>query len=188
MTLVHGAAYTIVALVLLTGVGNIACRLLFSSAGLKSETSENTGDLQPAGWIIGWLERTVLAIGIVTQSWEVLAAVIALKTVARFKELDDQRFAEYFLVGSLFSVLWAVIVTSAWLTYDRHFGFDIRTKIAGIFEITERSSGDCTQKVALVHIAELPELCSGEVPCANAAALCVHLGRGLEVEEQLPAD
>ena len=99
ITLVHGAIYTIVALVLLTGVGNIACRLLFASAGLKSETSETTSDVQPAGWIIGWLERTVLAAGIVTQSWEVLAAVIALKTVARFKELDNQRFAEYFLVA-----------------------------------------------------------------------------------------
>lgn len=186
--LVHAAAYTIVALVLLTGVGNIACRLLFSSAGLKSESSETTSDLKPAGWIIGWLERTILAIGIVTQSWEVLAAVIALKTVARFKELDDQKFAEYFLVGSLFSVLWAVIVTSAWLAYDRHFGFDIRTKIAGILEITERSSGDCPHKVALVRITDIPELCSGEVHCANAPARCVHLDRGLEVEEQLPAD
>lgn len=182
MTLVHGAAYTIVALVLLTGVGNKACRLLSSSAGLKSETSETTGDVQPAGWIIGWLERTVLATGIVAQSWEVFAAVIALKTVARFKELDDQKFAEYFLVGSLFSVFWAVIVTSAWLTYDRHFGLDIRTKIAGIFEITERSSGDCILKVAPLHITDLPELCSCEAHCANVAALCVHLAPGLEEE------
>lgn len=188
MTLVHGAAYTIIALVLLTGVGNMACRLLFSSAGLKSETSETTGDDQPAGWIIGWLERTVLATGIITQSWEMLAAVIALKTVARFKELDDQRFAEYFLVGSLFSVLWAVLVTSAWLTYDRHFGLDIRTKIAGILEITERSSGDCIRKNAPLHIPEFSELCSGETHCANVAALCVHLDPGVEEDERLPAD
>ncbi len=188
MALVHGIAYTVIALVLLTVVGNVACRSLFSKTGLKSETSENTEQIQPAGWIIGWLERIVLAIGIVTQSWEVLAAVIALKTVARFKKLDDQSFAECFLVGSLFSVLWTVIVTSAWLTYDRHVGFDIQTKIVGILETTERSSGNCAQSVALVHIADVSELCSRAIHCANAATLCVHLAPGLEAEEQLPAD
>ena len=33
------------------------------------------------------------------------------ETVARFKELDERLHAEYFLVGSLFSILWAVGVT-----------------------------------------------------------------------------
>jgi hypothetical protein len=60
-----------------------------------------------------------------THSWEVLAAVIALKTVARFKELDDRKFAEYFLAGSLFSILWAVVVTSLWLAYDRYAGLGV---------------------------------------------------------------
>jgi len=50
----------------------------------------------------------------------------------RFKELNEQSFAEYFLVGSLFSILWAVIITSAWLTYDRNFGIGLQAKLAGI--------------------------------------------------------
>ena len=69
-----------------------------------------------------------------THSWEVVAAVIALKTVARFKELDDQRFAEYFLVGSLFSILWAVLITSAWLVYDHRVGIDLGGVIAEAIE------------------------------------------------------
>ena len=64
-----------------------------------------------------------------------MAAVIALKTVARFKELDDQRFAEYFLVGSLFSILWAVLITSAWLVYDQRVGIDLRGEVAKLIEI-----------------------------------------------------
>ena len=38
-----------------------------------------------------------------------IAIIIALKSLARFKELDDKNFAEYFLIGSLLSVLVAVI-------------------------------------------------------------------------------
>ncbi|MDB5660100.1 MAG: hypothetical protein JWS10_2715 [Cypionkella sp.] len=126
MQILHAAIYTIVAIVLLTGAGNWACRALFRFAGLKDDSAVAPKTIRPAGWIIGWLERLILAIGILTHSWEVLLAVIALKTVARFKELDDQQFAEYFLVGSLFSVLWAVLITSLWLFYDNHFGVDLR--------------------------------------------------------------
>ena len=56
--------------------------------------------------------------------------MIALKSVARFKDLDDQRFAEYFLVGSLFSVLWAIVITSGWMAYDYRYGIDIRSNVA----------------------------------------------------------
>lgn len=127
----HVVLYTSLALVLLTGVGNWTCRRLFTWAGLGDATTQAAGGAHPpAGWVIGWLERLILAIGIVTHSWEVLAAVISPKTVARFRDMDDRRFAEYFLVGSMFSILWAVLVTSLWLVYDRTFGLDLQTSIA----------------------------------------------------------
>ena len=75
----HVAAYSILALVLLTGFGNVVCRLLFQYAGLVDKPDNTTNEVKPAGWIIGWLERLVIAIGILTHSWEVLAAVIALR-------------------------------------------------------------------------------------------------------------
>jgi len=131
----HAAVYTISALVLLTGAGNWVCRQVFSLTGLKdtglNDTAVTGGTAaHPAGRIIGWLERSILAIGILSHRWEVLAAVIALKSVARFKDLDDQRFAEYFLVGSLFSVLWAIVITSGWMAYDYRYGIDIRSNVA----------------------------------------------------------
>lgn len=130
----HAAVYTISALVLLTGAGNWVCRQVFSLTGLKDSPVTGGTAPYPAGRIIGWLERSILAIGILSHRWEVLAAVIALKSVARFKDLDDQRFAEYFLVGSLFSVLWAIVITSGWMAYDYRYGIDIRSNVAKMLE------------------------------------------------------
>lgn len=57
--------------------------------------------------------------------------MIALKTVARFKDLDDRIQAECFLVGSLASLLWVIIATIGLLWFDHHAGFDLaKTLIA----------------------------------------------------------
>lgn len=66
-----------------------------------------------------------------TGSWEMVAAVVALKTVARFKELDERLDAEYFLVGSLFSILWAIVVTAAWISFDKACGVDASRHVTG---------------------------------------------------------
>jgi hypothetical protein len=125
MDTVHAMLSSVVFLYVLTTSGNMACRQMFILTGLKEKTDNAIPTAQRAGWVIGTLERLVLSIGILSHSWEVLAAVIALKTVARFKELDDQNFAEYFLAGSLFSILWAVTITTAWVTYDRTLGIGL---------------------------------------------------------------
>ncbi|MEF8775737.1 MAG: DUF3307 domain-containing protein [Haloarculaceae archaeon] len=69
------------------------------------ESKEN--DLE-AGSLIGSLERwLVLALGL-AGLWESVALVVAAKSVARFEELKERAFAEYFLVGTLASVLVAI--------------------------------------------------------------------------------
>ena len=123
IAIVHAIAYMAISLLLLTYAGNVACRLLFAIVGPKAETSDD--DLK-AGRIIGTLERLILAVGIITQSWEIVGAVIVLKTAARFKELDEKLPAETFLIGSLFSVLWAMVITAAWLAYDRTLGVNLK--------------------------------------------------------------
>jgi hypothetical protein len=62
--------------------------------------------------VIGILERLLIFLGLVASSWEILAGVVALKTVARYSDLDKQDKAEYFLIGSLASILWAVVVSA----------------------------------------------------------------------------
>ncbi len=92
--------------------------------------------------MIGALERVILAVGIIAQSWEILAAVIALKTVARFQKMDNREFGEYFLVGSLFSIFWAMLVTSAWLAYDHRYGIDLHTQAVTLLGMEAKPDKD----------------------------------------------
>lgn len=63
-----------------------------------------------AGSLIGTLERwIVLLLGIVGL-WESIALVVAVKSIARFQELKQRAFAEYFLIGTLTSVLVAIVL------------------------------------------------------------------------------
>lgn len=78
-----------------------------------------------AGRMIGSLERLIILIGLVAGSWEIMAAVIALKTVGRFKELDERLHAEYFLIGSLASVVWAAAISLGLIWFDQHLGLNL---------------------------------------------------------------
>ncbi|WP_375269007.1 hypothetical protein [Phenylobacterium sp.] len=136
--LLHSLAAAVVALLLLTWGGNLACQLLLRWSGLRAARSAGAAadDAEAAtaprvGRMIGHLERLAIAGGLVVGAWEVLVAVVALKSVARFKDLEEKLNAEYFLVGSLFSVLWAVLVTLAWRAYDARLGLDLATRLAG---------------------------------------------------------
>jgi hypothetical protein len=80
-----------------------------------------------AGRMIGSLERLIILVGLIAGSWEIIAAVIALKTVGRFKELDERLQAEYFLIGSLASIVWAALVSLILMQFDRTWGFHIAT-------------------------------------------------------------
>lgn len=134
--LAHGVLYCAAGAILLLWVGNRLCKWLLDASGLTRAMEEQAVAAQKepaaaprlnpkAGRIIGILERILIAAGIVLSSWEIMAAVIALKTVARFKEIDERLQAEYFLVGSLFSIVWALLVTQGWMLYDKHLGLDL---------------------------------------------------------------
>jgi hypothetical protein len=77
-----------------------------------SETGiEITVDLQELnrGRLIGNLERIVLTIVVAAGSYSALGFLIAAKGLVRFEEFEKSReFTEYFLVGSLSSVLVAL--------------------------------------------------------------------------------
>jgi len=63
-----------------------------------------------SGRIIGQLERTLGLVLILIGQWAALAILIAAKSVARFEELKEREFAEYYLVGTLSSLTVAVAV------------------------------------------------------------------------------
>ncbi len=87
--------------------GNYVCKKILNSTNIVIPQDPKT----KAGWLIGILERILVGIGILLKSWEIVAGVAALKSISRYRELDDKLTAEYFLIGSMVSLLWAFIVT-----------------------------------------------------------------------------
>ncbi len=61
------------------------------------------------GATIGALERLLIVVLVLTGAEAAVGLVIAAKTLARFKQLDDRGFAEYYLLGTLASVSVAIV-------------------------------------------------------------------------------
>jgi hypothetical protein len=73
-----------------------------------SAASVPTGAPARIGATIGALERLLIVAFLLTGAEAAVGLVIAAKTIARFKQLDDRGFAEYYLLGTLASVSVAV--------------------------------------------------------------------------------
>lgn len=63
------------------------------------------------GAMIGILERWIVAVLLLMNQPAAIGLVVAAKSIARFKQLEDQHFAEKYLVGTLCSVLLALLLT-----------------------------------------------------------------------------
>src|SRR5437879_4077367 len=59
---------------------------------------------------VGSLERALALTMVLLGDYAAVGWIIAAKSLARFKQLEDREFAEYFLVGTLASFLLAVLV------------------------------------------------------------------------------
>jgi hypothetical protein len=70
-----------------------------------ARVSEATPGMEDAGRYIGWLERSLLYGLILLGSADAAALVVAAKSVARFPSFSSEKFAEYYLIGSLLSLL-----------------------------------------------------------------------------------
>ena len=61
------------------------------------------------GATIGVLERLLIVTFILVGAEAAIGLVVAAKTIARFRQLDDRDFAEYYLLGTLGSVSVAIV-------------------------------------------------------------------------------
>jgi hypothetical protein len=77
------------------------------TAGIK-KPGETAEQVENAGMYIGWLERFLVVTAILVQSPSMVGLILTGKSIARFPELKE-RFAEYFLIGTLLSIGLAVI-------------------------------------------------------------------------------
>lgn len=73
--------------------------------GVVEEAPEQ---LQNAGLYIGWIERTLVITAMALQSPALVGLILTGKSIARFPEFKEPRFAEYFLIGTLLSITLAV--------------------------------------------------------------------------------
>lgn len=76
------------------------------AAAPKSISREELG----TGKLIGNLERFLILTLVILEEYTAIAFVLTAKSVARFRELDKRKFAEYYLIGTLTSTLVAIIV------------------------------------------------------------------------------
>ena len=67
------------------------------------------GDTRRAGRCIGMLERAVVLSLTLANAFTAIAFVLTAKSIARYKELENREFAEYYLVGTLLSTLLAIL-------------------------------------------------------------------------------
>lgn len=73
-----------------------------------SNNNQQQFEMKNAGELIGIVERLLILTFVVKSSYEAVAFAVAAKSIARFKELDDKNFAEYYLIGTSVSVATAV--------------------------------------------------------------------------------
>ena len=63
-----------------------------------------------AGQYIGGLERVLIVLLMALGQYASIAVVFTAKSIARFRQLEDRGFAEYYLTGTLLSVVTACMV------------------------------------------------------------------------------
>ena len=82
----------------------------FLAEGVKSHSHEkNSEQLQNAGLYIGWLERFLVVTALLLQSPATVGLILTAKSIARYPEFKSERFAEYFLIGTLLSISMALL-------------------------------------------------------------------------------
>ena len=114
----------VLALLLLANEVNIAMRGMLHAFGLVPRLNGSAGtagrdqsatDVREynAGRVIGILERWLMfLVVLLADDWSALGFIIAAKGLVRLEKLKDPVFAEYMLVGTLLSALFAIAVAS----------------------------------------------------------------------------
>lgn len=97
---------------LITKPANITFRIFFSKYQPMQEEEAET--IQGAGAVIGLLERIVTGICIAFGQFSSIGLVFTAKSIARYNRIaENPAFAEYYLIGSLFSIL--SVLLAAWI-------------------------------------------------------------------------
>jgi hypothetical protein len=106
------AGLVLTAYLYVCGRGIILVRAVLELPPLQMRRDEDraAGAIDIArGRAIGALERAIGLTLVLLGQYGALGLIVAAKSLARFKALEDREFAEYFLVGTLSSLLVALL-------------------------------------------------------------------------------
>lgn len=81
--------------------------------GKKEKITEtiltSNSEISDFGKWIGYCERIITFILVLSQNYSVIAIIIAIKTFARYKQLNQKSFVERYILGTLFSIMIAIL-------------------------------------------------------------------------------
>ncbi|AUD65645.1 hypothetical protein BK011_08050 [Tenericutes bacterium MZ-XQ] len=97
----------ILIILLLGRTANIIFGILFENYKPENQTIDDGH--KNAGGLIGIMERILIFVFLVSGNIGSVGFIIAAKSVARFKKLSETQFGEYFLLGTLYSVLFTLL-------------------------------------------------------------------------------
>ena len=76
----------------------------------RYEKEVETSGLKGAGMVIGIVERVMVLTFVLVNQYTAITVIFAAKSIARFNELKDRKMAEYYLIGTLVSITFALLV------------------------------------------------------------------------------
>ena len=74
------------------------------------ETNSDSTGLQGVGKKIGKVERAIILTLALLGEFGAISFVFVAKSMARFEQLKKRQFAEYYLLGTLLSILFALFI------------------------------------------------------------------------------
>ncbi|MBU0742275.1 DUF3307 domain-containing protein [bacterium] len=112
-----GGAATFTKIALLAGVvglnlrgGDTIVRLLLARfSSIRDKLQDAAEDMARTGTLIGMLERLLLLVMVLLSQWGAVGFILTAKSVARFDRLKKQGFSDYYMIGTLASLLVAVL-------------------------------------------------------------------------------
>ncbi len=99
-------------ILLITKPTNVVFKIFFQK--YQPQDNQKMDTIPGAGATIGLLERIVMSICIIFNQFASIGLVFTAKSIARYNKISESpTFAEYYLIGSLFSIL--SVLLAAWI-------------------------------------------------------------------------
>ncbi|MCK4397818.1 MAG: hypothetical protein KAV25_02370 [Methanophagales archaeon] len=106
MNYVFKIAVVISAYIIVSIIGAYFIKLMLR----RYEKEVETSGLRGAGMAIGIAERIMVLTFVLVDQYTAITVIFAAKSIARFNELKDRKMAEYYLIGTLASITFALLV------------------------------------------------------------------------------